>query len=137
MSCVRQCPNGGWLTESGISRTIRSPFSGALERRHRGESFRWYRHEVLICEGDLIGKTHDRLRTLHFQRGSVAEYRESTLFPPLAILPVIETRIRSASLVTAPSRLIRPRDRFPCAITGNVDIGAVLLAHSAHDVESA
>jgi len=24
--------------------------------------------EVLICEGDLIGKTHEQFRSLHFRR---------------------------------------------------------------------
>jgi hypothetical protein len=33
-----------------------------------GEALRWYGDEILICEGDLIGKTRDELRSLHFQR---------------------------------------------------------------------
>jgi hypothetical protein len=33
-----------------------------------GEAVRWYADEILICEGDLIGKTHDQLRSLHFRR---------------------------------------------------------------------
>jgi hypothetical protein len=33
-----------------------------------GEGLRWYGDEVLICEGDLIGKTADQLRSLHFRR---------------------------------------------------------------------
>ena len=33
-----------------------------------GEALRWYDDEVLVCEGDLIGKTHDELRSLHFRR---------------------------------------------------------------------
>jgi hypothetical protein len=33
-----------------------------------GEALRWYEDEILICEGDLIGKTRDQLRSLHFRR---------------------------------------------------------------------
>jgi hypothetical protein len=33
-----------------------------------GEALRWYGDEVLICEGDLIGKTRQQLRSLHFRR---------------------------------------------------------------------
>jgi hypothetical protein len=33
-----------------------------------GEALRWYADEVLVCEGDLIGKTRDELRSLHFRR---------------------------------------------------------------------
>lgn len=32
------------------------------------EALRWYAEEVLVCEGDLIGKTMDELRSLHFRR---------------------------------------------------------------------
>jgi hypothetical protein len=32
------------------------------------EALRWYVDEVLVCEGDLIGKTHAELRSLHFRR---------------------------------------------------------------------
>jgi hypothetical protein len=32
------------------------------------EAIRWYSDEVLICEGDLLGKTQDELRSLHFRR---------------------------------------------------------------------
>ena len=28
----------------------------------------WYADEVLVCEGDLIGKTREELRSLHFRR---------------------------------------------------------------------
>ena len=34
----------------------------------QGEAARWYADEVLICEGDLIGKTHEQIRSLHFRR---------------------------------------------------------------------
>jgi hypothetical protein len=33
-----------------------------------GEGLKWYGDEILICEGDLIGKTRDQLRSLHFRR---------------------------------------------------------------------
>ena len=32
------------------------------------EAINWYADEVLICEGDLIGKTRQQLRSLHFRR---------------------------------------------------------------------
>jgi hypothetical protein len=34
----------------------------------QGEALRWYADEVLVCEGDLIGKTRAQLRSLHFRR---------------------------------------------------------------------
>ena len=34
----------------------------------QGEALRWYGDEVLVCEGDLIGKTQAELRSLHFRR---------------------------------------------------------------------
>jgi hypothetical protein len=33
-----------------------------------GEALRWVSDEVLVSEGDLIGKTEEQLRTLHFRR---------------------------------------------------------------------
>jgi hypothetical protein len=33
-----------------------------------GEALTWYADEVLVCEGDLIGKTREQLRSLHFRR---------------------------------------------------------------------
>jgi hypothetical protein len=33
-----------------------------------GEAVAWYADEILICEGDLIGKTADQLRSLHLRR---------------------------------------------------------------------
>ena len=33
-----------------------------------GEAVRWYADEVMVCEGDLIGKTQAQLRSLHFRR---------------------------------------------------------------------
>ena len=31
-------------------------------------ALRWWADEILVCEGDLVGKTQDELRTLHFRR---------------------------------------------------------------------
>jgi hypothetical protein len=31
-------------------------------------ALRWYADEVLVCEGDLIGKTQAELCSLHFAR---------------------------------------------------------------------
>jgi hypothetical protein len=33
-----------------------------------GEAARWYHDEVLISEGDLIAKTREQIRALHFRR---------------------------------------------------------------------
>ncbi len=33
-----------------------------------GEGLTWYADEILVSEGDLIGKTRDQLRSLHFRR---------------------------------------------------------------------
>ena len=33
-----------------------------------GQALAWYGDEILVCEGDLIGKTLKQLRSLHFQR---------------------------------------------------------------------
>jgi hypothetical protein len=33
-----------------------------------GEALRWYSDEVLVSEGDLIDKTQEQLRSLHFRR---------------------------------------------------------------------
>ena len=32
------------------------------------EAIRWYSDEILVCEGDLIGKTREQLRSLHYRR---------------------------------------------------------------------
>jgi hypothetical protein len=32
------------------------------------EALTWYADEILICEGDLIGKTQQQLRSVHFRR---------------------------------------------------------------------
>lgn len=33
-----------------------------------GEGLKWFADEIMICEGDLIGKTRDQLLSLHFRR---------------------------------------------------------------------
>jgi hypothetical protein len=33
-----------------------------------GEGLKWYGDEIMVCEGDLVGKTRDELRSLHFRR---------------------------------------------------------------------
>jgi hypothetical protein len=33
------------------------------------QALAWYADEILICEGDLLGRTQDELRSLHFRRG--------------------------------------------------------------------
>lgn len=33
-----------------------------------GEAARWYSDEVLLCDGDVVGKTREELRSLHFRR---------------------------------------------------------------------
>jgi hypothetical protein len=33
-----------------------------------GVALRYYRDEILISEGDLVGKTQDEIRALHFRR---------------------------------------------------------------------
>lgn len=33
-----------------------------------GEALTWYADEILVCEGDLVGKTREQLRSLHFHR---------------------------------------------------------------------
>jgi hypothetical protein len=32
-----------------------------------GEALTWYADEILICEGDLLSKTREQLRSLHFR----------------------------------------------------------------------
>jgi hypothetical protein len=33
-----------------------------------GEALTWYADEILVCEGDLLGKTREQLQSLHFRR---------------------------------------------------------------------
>jgi hypothetical protein len=51
------------IEESGRRRAIVRWSDGT-----RGEAISWYADEILISEGDLIGKTQDELRSLHFRR---------------------------------------------------------------------
>jgi hypothetical protein len=32
------------------------------------EALRWYANEILVCEGDLVGRTREEIRSLHFHR---------------------------------------------------------------------
>ena len=32
-----------------------------------GEALSWFADEILVCEGDLMGKTREQLRVLHFR----------------------------------------------------------------------
>jgi hypothetical protein len=32
------------------------------------EALTWYADEILVCDGHLIGKTREQLRSLHFRR---------------------------------------------------------------------
>jgi hypothetical protein len=32
------------------------------------DAMTWYSDEVLVCEGDLLGKTRAQIRSLHFRR---------------------------------------------------------------------
>jgi hypothetical protein len=38
-----------------------------------GEALTWYADEILVCEGDLIVKTREQLRSLHFRIASVSK----------------------------------------------------------------
>ena len=33
-----------------------------------GDALRWWDDEILICDGDLVGKSASQLRALHFHR---------------------------------------------------------------------
>ena len=34
----------------------------------QSEALRWFDDEVLVSEGDLVGKTREQIRSLHFRR---------------------------------------------------------------------
>jgi hypothetical protein len=53
-------PLGSAATRRAIARWSDGTESVALS---------WYGDEILICEGDLLGKTREQLRSLHFRRG--------------------------------------------------------------------
>ena len=43
----------------------------AVVRRSDGsesEALRWFDDEILVSEGDLVGKTREQIRSLHFRR---------------------------------------------------------------------
>jgi hypothetical protein len=42
-----------------------------------GEALRWFDDEILFSEGDLLGKTENQLRSLHFKRDR--DYLQSDL----------------------------------------------------------
>ena len=41
---------------------------GRVDGGTESQALAWYADEILICEGDLLGKTRDELRSLHFRR---------------------------------------------------------------------
>ena len=45
-----------------------SPSGRALSDGTESEALSWFADEILVCEGDLIGKTREQLRALHFRR---------------------------------------------------------------------
>jgi hypothetical protein len=49
---------------SGGSRRVVVRWSDGSE----SEALRWYADEILVCEGDVLGKTREQLRSLHFRR---------------------------------------------------------------------
>jgi hypothetical protein len=49
---------------SSASRRVVVRWSDGTE----GEALRWYSDEVLFSEGDLLGKTQQQIRSLHFPR---------------------------------------------------------------------
>ena len=55
----KDLPVGSSATRAAIVRWSDGTESQALA---------WYADEILICEGDLLGKTQDELRSLHFRR---------------------------------------------------------------------
>jgi hypothetical protein len=58
------------LWERGSRRAVVKWSDGSV-----GEALRWWDDEVLVCEGDLVGKTQAEVRTLHFRRDR--DYLES------------------------------------------------------------
>jgi hypothetical protein len=52
-------PFGSRGTRRAVARWSDGSENGALT---------WYADEILICEGDLLGKTRAQLRSLHFRR---------------------------------------------------------------------
>ena len=68
--------NGERLIVEDVLRFEDLPIGSTANRRAivrwsdgtEGEAARWFSDEVLIAEGDLIGKTREQIRTLHFRR---------------------------------------------------------------------
>ena len=71
------------MSPAGVSPTVEEvlrfedlPLGSTASRRAvvrwsdgtEGEAIRFYADEVLFCEGDLVGKTREQLRSLHFRR---------------------------------------------------------------------
>jgi hypothetical protein len=63
-------PGGREHAPSGTSLLVgvMSEQARAVTYGSEGEALRWYANEVLVSEGDLIGKTQAELRSLHFRR---------------------------------------------------------------------
>jgi hypothetical protein len=69
-------PTGQGPTVAEVLRFENLPVGSAGSRRAvvrwsdvtEGIALTWYADEVLVCEGDLKGKTEDQLRSLHFRR---------------------------------------------------------------------
>jgi hypothetical protein len=57
--CLEDLPLGSRGSRRAIAR-----WSDGSE----SEALTWYADEILICEGDLVGKTRDELRSVHFGR---------------------------------------------------------------------
>ena len=56
------------LPGTGLLAGLTPEQAQAVTHGSDGEALRWYADEVLVCEGDLIGKTQAELRSLHFRR---------------------------------------------------------------------
>ena len=51
------------LGSSGSRRAVVRWMDGS-----EGEGLRWFADGILVCEGDLVGKTREQIRSLHFHR---------------------------------------------------------------------
>ena len=97
--------------------------------RTGGEALRWYGDEVRLCEGDLLGKSREQLRSLHFrrdrdllqsERGASAAIK-SLGCPPWGedvarseYLPVTPYRTEDPCLLVCAPRLPRPLRQPSC-----------------------
>ena len=85
-----------------------------------GECLRWHSDEVLVCEGDLLGKTQEQLRSLHLRRDRdwLRSQRISQRFADdwlassssMVWQPTI-LRVRTFHVCAPPSRATDHRDR--------------------------